>query len=80
MDVIKQTLDLINRQKAEVERLTTMHSEMRIGMKRLKTEARKEFADRLWIEAVKILDTDTLFWIKEIKNNLLKEMEGEGNV
>ena len=41
------TLALINRQKAEIERLTTMHSEMCIGMKRLKSEAYREFAERL---------------------------------
>ena len=35
--------DFIYRQKAEIERLTTMHSEMCIGMKRLKSEAIKEF-------------------------------------
>ena len=41
----------INRQKAEIERLNTMHSEMCIGMKVLKQKAIKEFAERLKQEA-----------------------------
>lgn len=38
--------DEVAEQQAEIERLTTMHSEMCIGMKRLKSEAYREFAER----------------------------------
>lgn len=39
--------DEIADKQAEIERLKTMHSEMCIGMKRLKSEAYREFAEHL---------------------------------
>ena len=41
------SLDLINRQKAESERLEAQHREMCIGIKVLKKKAIQEFAERL---------------------------------
>ena len=41
------SLDLINRQKAEIERLEAQHREMCIGIKVLKKKAIQEFAERL---------------------------------
>ena len=123
----QQAIDLINRQKAEIERLHTLckptetsgykiengkvvfytkilngyrHeyesldrvvNDMNIMLqnayktdeiaghykgkvKTAKSEAIKEFAERFWIECAKTMDTGTLYWIKEIKNNLVKEM------
>ena len=46
-ELIKDVLDLINRQKAEIERLNTMHSEMCIGMKVLKKTAIKEYREKV---------------------------------
>lgn len=42
-----------------------------------KSEAIREVANKFWVESAKILDTDTLFWIQEIKNKILKEMVGD---
>lgn len=46
------------------------------NIEEIKSEARKEFAERVWVESAKILGIDTLYWIKEIKNKLLAAMEG----
>ena len=43
----KNALDLINRQKAEIERLEAQHREMCIGMKVLKVDHTRVI--RLWI-------------------------------
>ena len=70
----------IDKLKAENERLKTMHSEMCIGMKRLKSEARKEFAERLK-EKFKWQHVDFSFKVgiyNRTIDNLLKEMEQEG--
>jgi hypothetical protein len=87
--LLRDALDLINRQKEEIERLRDLLHEstednnrwvcdciqMQKDMQKLKSEARKEFAERFWVESAKILETNTLYWIKEIKNKLLAEME-----
>ena len=44
---ISNTLDLLEHKDAEIERLTTMNSELNIGIKKLKEFAIKEFAERL---------------------------------
>lgn len=43
----KLAIDLLKRKDAEIERLIPMHSEMCIGIKKLKEFAIKEFAERL---------------------------------
>ncbi len=71
-----------NSYKSDVERLndlvafnasccTSLHKDLLNA----KAEARKEFAERFMIEAAKILEINTIYWMREIKNNLLAEME-----
>ena len=62
----KNALDLINRQKAENERLKAQHREICIGMKVLKNKAIKEFAKRL---------KDKLQWDVEFDNKLVFESD-----
>jgi hypothetical protein len=50
--LVEDIISMYNRQKAEIERLTTMHSEMCIGMKRLKSEAYREFCKERGIDYV----------------------------
>ena len=76
-DVKKNVLDLINRQKAEIERLETMHSEMCIGMKTLKKKAIKEFAERLKEVFTTIDGTFECWEVEEHIDNLVKEMESK---
>ena len=75
-------LDLINRQKAEIERLKLAQPEEVIKcciecIDTIKAEAYKEFAERLkqvfWSKA------ECDFLIRGIVDNLLKEMVGEDN-
>ena len=79
-DLHRASLDLINRQKAEIERLerhTKMHDE-------IKAEAIKEFAERL---RKKIFPLDTVYSdgnypinakaVKVAIDNLVKEMVGD---
>ena len=51
-EIGKSVLDLINRQKAEIERLEAQHREMCIGMKVLKNKAIKEFCEKRGIKYV----------------------------
>lgn len=68
----EEALDLINRQKATIERLQTMCSEMRIGMKVLKRKAIKRFAERLKTLFSQYADYDTLC-VYEVKDRITKE-------
>ena len=72
--VIQAALDLINRQKAEIERLRTMNSELNIGIKKLKEFAVKEFAERLNKHSVYVDDYDCFMVSAESIDNLVKEM------
>ena len=63
-DIIK----LLNSQKAEIERLETMHSEMCIGMKVLKKTAIKDYKEK--VKAILIL-------VKNALNEAEKEMVGD---
>ena len=80
--LIKNALELINRQKAEIERLTIKMNAFGLGMKRLaqdletaKSEAIREFAERLkkqagyFARAVLVDDID----------NIVKEMTEDSN-
>ena len=87
----KDALDLINRQKAEIERFKISHSQFisdinayKEKLKTAKTEAVKEFAERLK-EYVESYDVTTGYKItivnaveEETIDNLVKEMVGEG--
>lgn len=71
-------LDLINRQKAEIERLER-HTEM---YHEVRAEAVKEFADRLTDKAdLKVINAFESSWVisQELIDNLVKEMVGENN-
>ena len=77
--LMRDALDLINRQKAEVERLKHRKTELQIRNQELqheKSEAIKEFAEKLkncfaisgdYLDIINIID------------NLVKEMEGDSN-
>ena len=68
--------DEISEKKAEIERLETKHSEMCIGMKRLKSEARKELFEKIKKEKITHRNLGEIAYI-EVIEELLKEMEGE---
>ena len=70
----KLAIDLLKRKDAEIERLTTMHSEMCIGIKKLKEFAIKEFAERLNKHSVYVDDYDCFMVSAESIDNLVKEM------
>ena len=77
---LNSTLDLINRQQAEIDRLigdvTTYQLRWAKATAKLevaKSEARKEFAERLIIQTKGLLGSK---FIKEQTNKLLKEMDG----
>ena len=88
-DITKFALDLINRQKAEIERLETnclsMAQTMPNMAKAERAEAVKEFAERLK-EYVESYDVTTGYRVtivqaveEETIDNLVKEMVGENN-
>ena len=66
---LNQIQDYYNMQKAEIDRLKTMNSEMCIGMKVLKERAYNNFADRLY----KKLGVTKNYAIDEV----LREMAGD---
>ena len=77
----KNALDLINRQKAEIERLKEVNEKLLIDfnglsgvIKRAKAEAYKEFAERL-----KEMVTPFKYSFNNDIDNLLKELVGEDN-
>ena len=86
----KFALDLINRQKAEIERLEVKNSELEYDLGLLKqekavvrTEVIKEFAERLK-EELEITDNSNWFEVTEHNlvwtiDNLVKEMVGEAS-
>lgn len=76
-DLLKDVLDLINRQKAEIERLQEHIKHTNNVVKQVvedtKSEAIKEFAKRLKEEAT--VDDDSTWWVANIDiDNLVKEM------
>ena len=89
--VFKDALDLINRQKAEIERLRDLLHEstednnrwvcdciqMQKDMEKLKAEARKEFAERLKIKSEHFEMEKENFVSETDIDNLLAEMESE---
>lgn len=82
-DIAIKVIEEFNRQKAEIERLNkTLIFEINSAFERGKSEAYKEFAERL--KACQYTQSDicgyqsTVIDVESI-NNLLKEMEGEAN-
>ena len=81
-DKLKETLDLINRQKAEIERLKGMVSQNEGVLPRyeqlIKAEAIKEFAERLKENSIATFSWNGVVLVEEI-DNLLKEMVGDND-
>ena len=90
-NAMRNTLDLINRQKAEIERLTDSNNRLKEavgqllnndnGVELIKSEAIKEFAEKLKEEAVTRLYYGKCFKLGyhecvevEVIDNLIKEM------
>jgi urease gamma subunit len=83
-----EVLDLINRQKAKIERLADSNGRLREsvglmlnypdGIERIKAEAIKEFAERLKSYAHEISCNVLLVVTKDDIDTLVKEMVGEG--
>lgn len=80
----RYALDLINRQKSEIERLNKKVEELsdvlsdtiRIRYAEAKTEAYKEFAEKLKENAMTKFDWNDYIDIEEV-DNILKEMMGD---
>ena len=74
-NVNKYAIDLINRQKAEIESLKEAYAiyEETTGLKWVRTEAIKEFAERLNGHR----NGDFIFIPTKLLDNLVKEMVGE---
>ena len=75
-------LDLINRQKAEIEKLkgSTIVSNI-MESQRIKREAKaeayKEFAEKAAIALANAYNPEYAHWIDDVLDNLLKELIGE---
>ena len=78
----KEAIDLINRQKAEIERFEECASREMLYEK-VKSEAIKEFAERLKATAISNWKTKDGHYLYEISDdfidNLVKEMVGDKN-
>ena len=82
VDLIKDTLSLINRLKAEIESLKHRKTELQIRNQELqheKSEAIKEFAERLKAKVPRIRFMDKVFSYADTEDidNLVKEMVGD---
>jgi hypothetical protein len=80
-ELLSNTLDLINSQKVEIERLKEAYAvyEETTGLKWARAEAIKEFAKRLKKEKIKPeFPWDSFFVTEEAIDNLVKEMTEEG--
>ena len=92
--IYKDSIDLINHQKAEIERLRSMNRaklatihDLQIELKTAKSEAVKEFAERLKNKiktecnpyGKPTFDYDTSIAIMHYIDNLVKEMVGDNN-
>lgn len=75
-NIVKQILDLINRQQAEIERLTKETMNMAITIETCQAEAIKEFAEKLKKEAY-LTDHKVYAVLRDDIDNLVKEMVGE---
>lgn len=89
--VYKDSIDLINHQKAEIERLRSMNRaklatihDLQIELKTAKSEAIKEFAEKAKekmrdLARVDFQGVDYCLIGKSFLDNLVKEMVGENN-
>lgn len=88
--VVEQTLDLINRQNAEIERLCVeldeviivkdlLFDEAKALIKKAKAEAVKEFAEKMKGVIPEIDDTYIERIVEDYIDNLVKEMVGDSD-
>lgn len=79
-ELLSNTLDLINRQKAAIKRYKCVIKLLESDVATAKSEAIKEFAERLKKERIKPeFPWDSFFVTEEAIDNLVKEMtEDEG--
>ena len=82
---VKEVLNLFNREQAEIERLTRLLAQWKKvaykyidAVENIKSEAIKEFAERLRQEAVIKCDWDNCVDVEDI-DRLVAEMVGEQN-
>ncbi len=81
MSLLRGTIDLINRQKAEIESIKTIHKSYVNACRNIKAKAIKEFAERLKEKLIDPVET----WLtsdvvrEEDIDNLVKEMVGDND-
>lgn len=77
-NIQQQVLDLIKRQRAEIEKLkgSTIVSNI-MGSQRIKREAYKEFLEKAAIELTNAYSSDYAHWIDDTLNNLLEKSIGD---
>ena len=68
----------INDQQMDIKRLEDHNKQLRYDVKKIQTEARKEFAERLKSKAVQKYDWNEYVEIEDI-DNLAEEMEREND-
>lgn len=81
IDILCGTLGLINRQKTTINNLRNVISNQQMEVsakieKQIKTEAYKEFAERLKEKAMQKFDWNEYVEVEEM-NNIVKEMVGD---
>lgn len=75
---VSDVVDLINRLKAESERLADHNKQLRYDVKKIRTEARNEFAERLKANKIKPeFPWDDFYVTETMIDDLVKEMEKE---
>lgn len=78
--------NIVFEQQKEIERLQGLLKEWKTAgykyadsIDLIKTEAIKKYDKKLWRECVKTMELDSLWWLKEIRKQVLKEMVGDDN-
>ena len=78
IEILKDALDLINRQKAEIEELREIvFTDRSEAIKKLKSEAIKEFAERLKVRLDRKFTVYGREYVLRHLRELVKEMVGE---
>ena len=90
-EIMNDAIDLINRQKAEIEvlqkRIVFWREDLNYNLKKERAEARKEFAEELRSKTRKYTEYDEGGWDRDVYavevaeiDNVLKEMEKENGI
>ncbi len=90
IQLMKDALELINRQKAEIERLNIvkkeyqeLYDELKVENRKVRTEAIKEFAEKLKdkVDEPRLIGGENIDFVVDKINRLVKEMtEGEDGI